>query len=435
MREGAIKIIKHIQQHNYHALLVGGAVRDELMGVKPKDYDIVTSCPMERLKEIFPDTIAVGEAFGVLIINKHFEIAQFRIDRYLDGKVQPMGLRDERHSLEELIELDSARRDLTFGAIYYDPISENYYDPQDGRKDITEGTIRFVGEAQDRIKEDPIRLLRFYRFGAKYPHMDHHWADWDDVEFMGEELERVSKERIFEELKKILMECHNLSYGDFRQICFSLKTIIPELNQMESIEQNPIWHYEGNVLIHTWKALTQLRVITPENVFAVLLHDVGKIRTTKVREGKITHYNHENVGAEMAERILRDLKCSKKFVEKVTYLVKNHMRIKEVRKMRKGKVIDIIKHKWYDDLKEISAADSMGSTGNLGWYHWLTEFEKSDHYPKGEVPSLITGKDLTEQGLTPGPEYKDLIKKARLIQLENPNMKKEKILLDIISKV
>ena len=197
MKEKAIKIIRTIQENNYHALIVGGAVRDSIINIHPKDYDIVTNCPVNKLKELFTDVITVGESFGVLIINKHFEVAQFRVDDYRSGELEVKEIDYSKYCLKELIKLDSSRRDLRSNAIYHDPISDKYYDPQDGIRDLEEGYIRFVGDAQTRVEEDPIRLLRFYRFRGKFPHMKHWWNDWDDVEGLGYLLKKVSMERIF----------------------------------------------------------------------------------------------------------------------------------------------------------------------------------------------------------------------------------------------
>lgn len=434
MKEKAIEIIKTLQDKGHYALLVGGCVRDQIMGKQPKDYDIVTSCLPEEVQAIFKDTIPVGEKFGVTIVHKDFEVAVFRVDQYNPNSFEVALLDPNKHTLEELVEKDSSRRDLSMNSIYYDPIADKYYDPQNGIQDIKEGRIAFVGNALERVKEDPIRLLRFYRFAGRYPHMDHHWEDWDVLEGAGVLLKKVSMERIFQELTKILLEFPTVRYGDFKQLCSELYDILPELTALMDCEQNPIWHPEGNVLRHTYQALTHLRIRTPETVWAMLLHDIGKPKTFKIRDGKITNYGHEHVGAEMTEDILRRLKCSNKFIDEVVYLVKNHMRTRTAPKMRKGKVIEMIKHPYYRHQKEISACDSMGCIGDIEWYHWLTDFENSDKFPKGEVIPLINGQDLIDKGMKPGPEFKDIIKQARLIQLENPNMEKEEIIKLVLDK-
>lgn len=430
MLEKAIEIIRTLQQHGNHALLVGGCVRDQLLGRDPKDFDIVTSSTPEEVQMIFKDTIPVGEQFGVVVVNKDFEVATFRMDDYNSNSFNVELLNARKHSLEEMIEKDSSRRDLTLNSSYYDPIEDKYYDPQNGIKDLEEGIIRFVGDVRDRIKEDPIRILRFFRFVARYPHMDAYWGDFDIIEHGGHFLKDVSVERIFQELTKILLEFPKVALTDFQVLLWCLKDIIPELYAMMSTHQNRQWHPESDVGTHTYQTLKSLRIVNEVTVWASLLHDVGKVRTTRIDEnGKITSHCHEHVGAEMAEEILRRLHCSNKFIKDVCFIVKQHMRIKGVARMRSGKVHQLMMEENYDLLKEVSCADSMGAIGALEWFHWLNDFEKKSHHKKGvKLKKLIQGVDLIDKGLQPGPHFKDLLQEAYNLQLENPEYSKEDIM-------
>lgn len=424
----AIKIIKTLQNNGFYALLVGGCVRDSFMGLKPKDFDIVTNCLPEQIEELFKNTLPIGAQFGVTLINNNYEVSCFRADIYNPNEFSVELLCSEKHTLEELIEKDSSRRDFTLNSIYYDPISDKYYDPQEGIKDIKNRKLRFVGSIGDRIKEDPLRMLRFYRFKHKY-NLDVAQMDctmWQTNHL----LEKISKERIFEETTKILLNFDSWNVDDFISFSLCLESIFPWIKEMRETRQSPIYHPEGEVLPHTFYALKNLRIKTPVTVWAIFLHDIGKIKDTKIQEdGRITSKGHAKTGAIMSEEILRSLKCSNKFIEEVVYIVENHMKIKETPIMKKSKVIRLVKNKYFDNLKEVSCADSMGGKGSINWYYWLTEFENSDKCPKGDIiEPLVKGKDLIDLGLTPGPIFNIILKTAFDVQLENPELGKQDIL-------
>jgi putative nucleotidyltransferase with HDIG domain len=431
----ATKIIKTLQGAGHYALIVGGYNRDVFIGVKPKDIDLVTSATPDQVEALFEDTFPKGKAFGVIVVNKDYEICTFREDDYNSKEFKVELLDPKTHTLEELISKDSFKRDLSINSIYYDPIADKYYDPQNGRHDIKEGVIRFVGDMNIRLEEDPVRLLRFFRFGIKYAHMNLNWEDYDLTGDKGYLLKRVSKERIFEEMTKILMNLNTWNYGDFKDVLYALKEILPDLYEMVNVRQPPLHHSEGNVGIHTFYALKSLRVKTPVTVWSTLLHDLGKVKDTKIAEdGKITSHGHDATGAIMAEELLRDLKCSNKFIEEVCYIVKNHMRIKESPKMKKSKVIKLVKNEYYENLLEVSCSDSMGAKGDITWHTWLREFEKSDRCPDGPlVKPLVTGRDLIDKGMEPGVSFKILLKKAFDLQLESELLTKQEIMLALFA--
>ena len=433
----AIKIIKKLQDAGHYALLVGGCVRDFHMGVEPKDYDIVTSAMPEQVEALFKNTIPVGKQFGVILVNKNYEIATFRQDNY-EGENLTVNLLDpETHSLEELVSKDAHKRDFTCNAIYHDPISNQHFDPVNGKRDLVfEDRLTFIGSPTTRIEEDPIRILRFFRFIFKYPFLQVRLSEKQICVRERKQLLRVSKERIFAETTNILLNLNTWNEEYFEDfLTYILGEVISPIREFGTTDQSKVHHPEKWLSNHTFYALKALRVKTEVTVWATLLHDVGKVRDTKVEEdGRITAHGHDNTGAIMAEEILRDLKCSNDFIKEVTYIVKNHMRIKWAIDMRKGKVIKLIKDNYYENLLEVSCADSMGAKGNLDWYHWIINFEKSDRCPDGPlVKPLVTGRDLIERGLEPGVTFKVLLKKAFDLQLEDETLTKEEILLDIFS--
>lgn len=428
----AIKIIKKLQKNNHYALIVGGYTRDVLMGNIPKDIDIVTSVLPEQIEALFENTKPIGKCFGVILINNDFETATFRQDFYEGDNLTVKLLDPKTHTLEELIQKDALKRDLTQNSIYYAPISDKYYDPVNGMEAIKNRRLNFVGNTADRIKEDPIRLLRVIRFAIKYNIP----LPVDTITIQNVELlNKVPRERIFMEITKILLNMNTWDTDMFRTLTFVLADIIQGVWDFDFTEQTPVHHPEGNLLKHTFYALKALRVKNEVTVWATFLHDLGKVRDTKIDEdGKITAHGHAATGAIMAEEILRDLKCSNKFIDEVVYIVKNHMRIKESPKMKKSKVIKMIKNDYYENLLEVSTADSMGAKGEIDWAIWLKEFESSDRCPAGPlVKPLVTGRDLIGEGLKPGETFKILLKKAFDMQLEDELLTKENILLDIFS--
>lgn len=433
--EEAVKIIKKLQKHGHYALLVGGCVRDSLMGVKPKDYDIVSSALPEQVEALFKNTLPVGKQFGVIIVNNDYEVATFRQDRYKGTELTVDLLCPKTHSLEELILKDAHKRDLTINSCYYDPISDKQYDPVGGANDLKLRQLYFVGDTQERIKEDPIRILRFIRFMVKYPHLKPDAQDIATIESNFKLLSDVSKERIFTEMTKILMNFNSWDTDTFELLLWLVQDVMNPVFEVCNVFQSPIHHPEGILSTHTFHALKALRVKTPETVWATFLHDLGKVTETKYEEdGRITAHGHDASGAVISEELLRELKCSNKFIDEVVYIVKNHMRIKETPMMKKAKVIKLIKNKYYRNLLEVSCADSMGAKGNINWYHWIQDFELSDKCPKGDmIVPLVTGKDLISLGFSPGEHFKKLLSFCLDLQLEDKTKTKHE-LLDILMK-
>jgi len=427
----ALEIVTILQNNGFYALFVGGCVRDSLLGLEPKDYDIVTSASPEQVESLFINTISVGKAFGVIVVDCHYEVATFRLDNYTktnDLTVKLLNNKD--YSLEYLVQLDSSKRDLTCNAIYFDPVSAEYYNPQGGIEDLSNRKLRFVGDLEERCIEDPIRILRFFRFAIQY-NLYQSSEELKLVSGLGHLLLNVSKERIFKELTKILYSINPSSRGISLELPHILNIILPELSVMKSTSQNPKHHPEGNVWNHTVLALEFLNVRTPETLWAALLHDVGKIYTTRGYGDNITSYDHETAGSVEAERILKMFKCSNKLIKEVSYLVQNHMRIKACREMKVAKVARLVLNEYFNNLKEVSLADSLAGKGDITWWSWLTSFEERTPY-KNTVTPLVTGHDLILAGKQPNESFKGLLKKAFDIQLEYPTKSKEVILKELL---
>ena len=240
MLETSKKVIETLRKAGFEALVAGGAVRDMVMGLQPKDVDIASDASVEDIKKLFK-TIPVGESFGVCIVlvdGHSFEIARFRADgEYLDGR-RPSSV--EFSSMEE----DAKRRDLTVNGLFWDPTSDKVIDFVGGMEDIKAGRIRFIGNAQSRIDEDRLRMLRAVRFALKLG-FKFDQKDFEVVKSNAHRIHDISAERIREELNKMLRIGKPRQMLEMLRDTGLLKEILPEVMKMIDCGQNPKWHPEG----------------------------------------------------------------------------------------------------------------------------------------------------------------------------------------------
>lgn len=237
----AIKIIKILKKKGFVAFLVGGAVRDILMGVEPKDFDIATNALPEQIEKIFNITSSVGRQFGIVIVGmdgEKFEVATFRKD-----SIESDGRHPDKVSFSTMEE-DAQRRDLTINAIFFDPIKNQLIDFVNGKDDIEKGIIRFVGEADERINEDKLRMLRAIRFAIRLGFEIEH-SSFEAIKKHASEIDIISPERINQEFTKML-ECRKPSMMfDLLDSSNLMTHIFPEIKKLIGLEQDPEWHPEG----------------------------------------------------------------------------------------------------------------------------------------------------------------------------------------------
>lgn len=474
MKEKAIQIIKRLQDKGFEAVFAGGCIRDMLMDIEPKDYDIATSALPKQIKNIFPKTIPVGENFGVIIVvegGEHFEVATFRTDHGSDGR------RPNDVSFTSMRN-DALRRDLTINGIFFDPISGEMFDYVDGKKDIKGKTIRFIGDPNDRIKEDNLRILRAIRFFSK----SYDWFITMDtvsaIKLHKKLLLDVSAERIREELEKmLLLPIPSIAFRSMLNLGV-LEVILPELAKLDSISQNPKWHSEGskirrkiygengrkyilgpiedfnskdnlksknyvviekgNAFTHTMLAIDTARKVSddPIVIWATLLHDIGKGEPDVDLNGKLVFYDHDEKGEIIADEMLRGLKFSNEDRITITNIVKNHMRVKHLPEMRRAKVRLLMTEDYFDKLLLVSDIDSRSSihedyASNLGKRAFVKFAEKfKDSF--GDEPimpkPLINGKDLIDLGLKPSAKFKTILKEIEEAQLDGTITSREEAL-------
>ncbi len=316
----AAQALELLEAAGYEAFLVGGCVRDDMMGIRPHDYDITTNARPEEIKRVFSDFRLVldGEKHGTVspvIDGSLIEITTFRADGdYSDGR------HPDSVSFSDSLLDDLKRRDFTINAMAWSKRT-GLVDPHGGADDLERKTLRAVGEPEERFREDALRILRGMRFASRlgFP-LEQKTAD--AMHKLAPQLELISRERIFTELTGVLQGEHAIRVlSDFHDVLF---TVVPELFPLYMCPQKSVYHIY-DVWEHTLHVLDTISPRTPLLTWCALLHDCGK-PATRIRDRKgYDHYpQHQQVGAGIAERILQSLKVSNAFMKDVCTLVLYH---------------------------------------------------------------------------------------------------------------
>ena len=443
LAEGAKKIVLQLREAGFQALFAGGCVRDMFLGREPNDFDVVTDARPDTVLKLFPGSIAVGKAFGVVRVgvklippvhnsssvaatDNYYDVATYRTDGiYCDGRhPQSVSFADEK--------TDSARRDFTINAMFFDPVEGEIRDHAGGREDIDKKIIRTVGDPDKRFQEDHLRMLRAVRFAATL-NFEIESGTSAAIRRQAGFIGRVSSERIQQELTKILVEA--LEPGNALETLSSLgllKEILPEAEAMRGQEQPPQFHPEGDVWTHTVLMLNAMnkqslrptaRSARPAKrrawlAYSVLLHDVGKPVTAVKAADRIRFNRHAACGAEMASAILQRLRLPSADIKAISYIIGNHMRFMDVRRMRKSTLRRLITAETFEDELILHRLDCAASHGDMQNYNFLDDFKKGFKAEPVLPPALISGDDIIAQGFSPGPLVGRLKKALYDAQLE-----------------
>lgn len=442
MSKIALDIVKKLRKAGYQAYWAGGCVRDQLLGLMPKDYDIVTSAKPAEIEKLLEKTIPVGKQFGVVIAvrgNEHFEIATFRSEgKYTDAR------RPDRVFWAGA-KKDAERRDFTVNALFYDPIEKKVIDYVGGQDDLKNKIIRFVGNPDERIKEDNLRLIRAIRF-KNILGFEYEPKTWQAIKKNAAKIKGISAERLRDELNKILFDKNRVVAIEDLSASGILKIILPEAEAMKGVQQPDQFHKEGDVYVHTLYALRSLPKNAPLHlVWAVFLHDIGKPRTItfpKTASDRIRFNGHVVASAEIANEILRRLKFSNYEKRLIVWLVENHMIIGDIPKMRLAKQRRFLIDPRFPILLRLHKADALGSRPvDLSYYKKdLSLYEKAkdllaEEKKRPKIKKLIDGTDLIREfNLEPGPKIGKLLKMIEIAQLEG-KISKKKDALDLVKKV
>lgn len=423
----ALKIVRKIYKNGFTAFFAGGAVRDQLLGRTPKDYDIATNARPDQIEALFPKTIAVGKAFGVMVVVEdglEIEVATFRKDAgYQDGRrpdsVDFCGAKE-----------DAIRRDFTINGMFYDPQTEAVIDYVDGRSDLALREIRAIGEPERRFAEDHLRMLRAVRFAHTLGfRIDP--ATRAAIRARAADLATISRERIEREFSRILTESQRP--GDALRELVELglaEQFLPEILPMIGQEQPREFHPEGDVFDHTCLMLNLM--VQPPGAFSsgardqsfrrrlaysVLLHDIGKPATAFVGADRIRFHGHERKSAQLAEPILRRLRLPRKAIEQIVAAVDGHMRFKDVQKMNRSTLRKLMGAETFELELELHRLDCTGSHGLLDNYHFLQQQSEAMAHEPILPARWISGADLIALGIRPGPALGALLQQAYDLQL------------------
>ncbi len=307
----ANSICETLRRNGYQALLVGGCVRDLLLGRDPADYDVTTDATPDRVMALFPESLTVGAQFGVILIprdNLKVEVATFRSDSgYSDGR-HPDGVIYAKTAKE-----DVQRRDFTINGLLMLHDSGEVLDYVGGQADLKSGIIRAIGGPSRRFREDRLRMMRAVRFAARFGfRLDN--ATFEAIRYHAKAIHEVSAERLRDELTKLLTEGAARRGFELLEETGLLRQVLPEVSAMKGVEQPPQYHPEGDVWIHTRMMLEGLAAGESATLaWGVLLHDVGKpptFRSASETGDRIRFDSHVEVGVRMAEQICRRLRFS-----------------------------------------------------------------------------------------------------------------------------
>jgi tRNA nucleotidyltransferase/poly(A) polymerase len=418
-RQLAEQICTTLRQEKQQAFLVGGCVRDLELGREPADYDVCTDARPDRVQELFPNSLAVGAKFGVILVvddGAQVEVATFRSD---------IGYSDGRHP-DHVVYSDSPRedvrrRDFTINGLLMDPATGEVLDFVEGRADLRTGIVRAIGEPRQRFTEDKLRMMRAVRFAARFGFRIE-LETMAAAQSLAAQITQVSSERIRDELTKLLTEGAARRGFELLEEIGLLAVVLPDIARMKGVEQPPQYHPEGDVWIHTRMMLEMLQPnCSPTLAWGVLLHDVGKPPTFSPATGpgtRIRFDGHVEVGARMAEHICRALRFSNEDTEQIEALVANHLRFKDVHEMRTATLKRFVRLPRFEEHLELHRLDCLSSHRNLDAYTFVQRFLVETPPEKVYPPKLVTGDDLKRMGLAPGPRFRAILLAVEEAQLE-----------------
>jgi poly(A) polymerase len=458
----SISIIGVLREAGYQAYLVGGCVRDLLLGREPADYDVATDATPDEVMRIFPETYAVGAQFGVVLVpvpdeeqpqmrrlrpnfaergsdsggddrglgattskSNVVEVATFRSD---------VGYSDGRHPDEVRFtsnpEQDVRRRDFTINGMMLDPLvndplKDGVLDLVGGRKDLRDKIIRAIGEPERRFAEDKLRTLRAVRFAARFEYTIEP-GTFAAIQKLAPQIHHVSRERVRDELTRMLTEGHARRAFLLLDETRLLREVLPEISAMKGVEQPPQFHPEGDVFVHTLLVLDKLlQPCPPTLAWGALLHDVGKPATFRIAPDRIRFDGHVDVGAKIAEEICRRWRFSKDATEQILRLVDNHMRFAQADRMKESTLKRFLRLPRFEDHLALHRADCEASHGDLHSYNFVREKMGSMPLESIRPAPLVTGDDLIAAGYEPGPRFKEILTAVEDAQLEGRLLSKE----------
>jgi poly(A) polymerase len=431
----ALAIAQRLRASGHQAYFAGGCVRDLLLGLAPKDYDVATSATPGQIIALFPEhkALTVGAHFGVVLICAEIdgvptqtEVATFRHDgAYSDGR-RPDAVRFSTSPQEDVL-----RRDFTINGMMLDPIAfEVTGDPASavldlihGREDLAAHIVRAIGDPDLRFTEDKLRMVRAVRFAARL-NFQIDPATAHAIATHAAEIHQVSAERIRDELTRILSEGGARRGFELLYATDLLAQILPEAVRLRGVAQPPEFHPEGDVWTHTMLLLEKLRPDSPPTLaWAALLHDIGKPATCQppnpaIPNDRIRFNGHVEAGVRIAEAILNRLRLSSDDTAQILALIKNHMRFGDVLHMKQSTLKRFLRLPRFDEHLALHYLDATSAHGDLTAYHFARAHYEAEPTPDLRPAPLLTGADLIAAGYPPSPQFKPMLTLAEDAQLE-----------------
>lgn len=434
--EKAAKILHTLEAAGYEAYVVGGCVRDSILGRTPDDWDITTSAKPEEVKSLFRRTIDTGLIHGtvtVMLDKEGFEVTTYRVDgEYEDGR-HPKEV-EFTASLEE----DLKRRDFTINAMAYNPV-RGLVDLFGGMQDMENKIIRCVGNPMERFTEDALRILRAVRFSAQLGFSIEEKTE-EGITALAPNLRLVSAERIQTELIKLLVSPN----PDYLRIAYETgitKEILPEFDRCMETQQNTPHHCYtvGEHILHSLLQIREDKVLR----LTMLLHDIGKPLVKKTDEKGRDHFKtHGAVGEKMAVSILRRLKMDNDTIHKVSTLIRWHDDRPEGEARAVRRAVNRIGQELFPMYLEVQRADILAQST----YKREEKLERlskvsllyEEILEKEQCVSLktmaVTGKDIIAAGYKPGKEIGEILNRLLQDVLDHPENNKKEILLSKIKR-
>jgi poly(A) polymerase len=431
-RDFAGEVVRTLRAAGHEALWAGGCVRDELLGLTPKDYDVATSARPEEVRRLFRRTVAVGMSFGVVEVlgprPLKVQVATFRSDvSYSDGRHPDAVVFSTARE-------DALRRDFTINGMFADPLENRVIDYVGGRDDLRARVLRAIGDPVARFTEDRLRMLRAVRLAARFE-LTIEPETAAAITAMSRGIDAVSAERVADELRKMLVDVRRAPGMALFLDLGLAEPLLPELLPMRGLPQGlprpdapplppPGRPGGGAPAGDLWEhVLRVLDLLGPAPsfplAFAALLHDVGKPRTVGRTPERYTFYGHEHVGRRVAGDVCLRLRLSNDERERVEWLVEKHQVLADARQMRPSKLKVLLVHPGIQELLALHRADALASGRSTDHVEYcerlLQEWSAADVL---DPPPLLTGNDLLAMGIPPGPIYKRLLDAVREAQLD-----------------
>ena len=418
-RELANSICETLWRNGYQALLCGGCVRDLMLGREPADYDVTTDATPEQVMALFPESVAVGAQFGVVLIPRDglkVEVATFRSD---------VGYSDGRHPdavvYSKTPEEDVRRRDFTINGLLMRPETGEILDFVGGQADLKAGVIRAIGEPDRRFTEDKLRLMRAVRFAARFG-FEIDAQTFQAIRKQARGIHQVSPERLRDELTKMLVEGHARRAFEMLDEAWLLALVLPEVAAMKGVEQPPQYHPEGDVWTHTLAMIEGLPAGSSATLaWGVLLHDVGKpptFRPISETGDRIRFDGHVDVGVRMGEEICGRFRFSNEESAQIVALIANHMRFMDVDRMRASTLKRFVRLPHFEEHMELHKLDCLSSHRRLDAYESVQRLLAETPPEQIRPPRLLTGDDIQEMGYVPGPLFREILRSLEDAQLE-----------------